>query len=43
LEGDNPGKPIAYVYVDDRAVCYKGQTTEELVKEIIEFKAHWEK
>ena len=43
LEGENPGKPIAYVYVDDRAVCYKGQTTEELVKEITEFKAHWEK
>ncbi len=43
LEGENPGKPIAYVYVDDRAICYRGQTTEELVKEITEFKAHWEK
>src|SRR3989344_5713793 len=35
--------PVDYLYVDDRAVCYRGQTTEELVKEITEFKAHWEK
>ena len=43
LEGENPGKPIAYVYVDDRAVCYRNQTTENLVNEILTFKAHWEK
>ncbi len=43
LEGENPGKPIAYVYVDDRTVCYRNQTTEELVNEILQFKAHWEK
>lgn len=43
LEGENPGKPIAYVYVDDRAICYKGQTAEELIKEVTEFKAYWEK
>ena len=42
IEGENPGKPIAYVYVDDRAVCYKGQKAEELVKEIYEFKAYWQ-
>jgi len=42
-EGENPGKPIAFVYVDDRAVCYKGQTSEELVSEIINFKPYWQK
>ncbi|MFA5000839.1 MAG: hypothetical protein WC531_01260 [Candidatus Paceibacterota bacterium] len=41
-EGENPGKPIAYVYVDDRAVCYRGQTAEELVEEILKFKVHWQ-
>lgn len=43
LEGENPGKPIAYVYVDDRTVCYRGQSTEELVNEILKFKAYWQK
>ncbi|MCD5382424.1 MAG: hypothetical protein LR017_03915 [Candidatus Pacebacteria bacterium] len=42
LEGENPGKPIAYVYVDDRAVCYKGQSAEDLVAEIQNFKAYWQ-
>ena len=42
LEGENPGKPIAYVYVDDRAVCYRGQKAEDLIKEIYEFKAYWQ-
>lgn len=41
-EGENPGKPIAYVYVDDRTVCYKGQSAEKLVGEIKNFKAYWE-
>lgn len=42
-QGENPGKPIAYVYVDDRAVTYKGQDSESLVQEIINFKAYWQK
>ncbi|MEK7644964.1 MAG: hypothetical protein AAB391_01375 [Patescibacteria group bacterium] len=42
-EGDNPGKPVAYVYVDDRSVCFKGQKAEELVDQIDNFKAYWEK
>lgn len=42
-EGENPGKPIVFVYVDDRAICYKGQTTEVLVSEIENFKAYWQK
>jgi len=40
-EGENPGKPVAWVYVDDRAVCYRGQTAEQLVEEIETFKTHW--
>ena len=40
--GENPGKPIAHVYVDDRAVCYRGQSSEELVAEIVGFRAFWE-
>ena len=41
-EGGNPGKPVAYVYVDDRAICYKGQNATELVEQIDNFKAYWE-
>ena len=41
-EGENPGKPVAYVYVDDRAICYKGQGTSELLEQIENFKAYWE-
>ena len=41
-EGANPGKPVAYVYVDDRTVCYRGQSAEQLVKEIKNFKAYWQ-
>ncbi|MFT5036617.1 MAG: hydroxymethylpyrimidine pyrophosphatase-like HAD family hydrolase [Candidatus Azotimanducaceae bacterium] len=43
LEGENPGKPIASVYVDDRAVRYLGQTSEQLVEELESFKTHWQK
>jgi histidinol phosphatase-like enzyme len=41
-QGENPGKPIAAVYVDDRAVCYKGQNAEDLVNQITEYKSYWE-
>lgn len=41
-QGENPGKPIAYVYVDDRSICYKGEKAEDLVAEITNFKAYWE-
>lgn len=37
----NPGKPVASVYVDDRGFCYKGQTAEELVKALIDFKVYY--
>lgn len=39
--GENPGKPIAYLYIDDRAIQYSGQSAEELVSEIESFKPHW--
>jgi len=42
-EGENPGKPIAFVYVDDRAICYRGETAEALVTEIENFKPYWQK
>ena len=42
-EGDNPGKPIAFVYIDDRSICYKGESAEELIAEIADFKPHWQK
>ena len=42
VQGDNPGKPIAFVYVDDRAICYRGESAETLVSEIENFKTHWQ-
>ena len=39
-QGDNPGKPHAFVYVDDHALCYKGQDADTLVSEIINFKPY---
>lgn len=42
LRGANPGKPVAYVYVDDRAICYRGSKAEELVQDVENFKAYWE-
>ena len=42
-EGDNPGKPIAFVYIDDRALNYNGQTAEALILEIKNFKPYWKK
>lgn len=41
VEGDNPGKPIAFVYIDDRNICYKGESAENLVSEITNFKPYW--
>lgn len=41
VEGENPGKPIASVYVDDRALTYRGQDAEALIKQINEFRPYW--
>jgi len=37
----NPGKPMAFVYVDDRVILYKGQSAEKLVDELNNFKPYW--
>lgn len=34
-------KPAAHVFVDDRAVCFRGDFGETL-QEILRFRAHWE-
>ena len=34
-------KPVATVYLDDRAVCFEGNFKQALV-DIASFKAHWE-
>lgn len=34
-------KPPAHVFIDDRAICFRGDF-EEALKEAIAFKAHWE-
>ncbi|MEK7542957.1 MAG: HAD hydrolase family protein [Patescibacteria group bacterium] len=43
MQGENPGKPIAYAYVDDSAIRYTGQSAETLVSEVENFKAYWKK
>lgn len=43
LAGENLGKPITFVYIDDKAVRYSGQSADELVSELENFKAYWEK
>lgn len=39
----NPGKPVATVYIDDRAYCYKGQNALKLVKDLKSFQPYWRK
>lgn len=34
-------KPPAHVFVDDRAVCFRGDF-EDTLEKIVNFKAHWE-
>lgn len=41
LEGKNRGKPIATVYIDDRALNYHGQTAGALLAEIKNFTVYW--
>lgn len=41
LRGENPGKPIASVYLDDRAVCFNGDF-EQAFAEITRFKVWYE-
>ena len=39
----NPGKPVASVYIDDRALCYRGQKAKQLIKEIENFQIYYKK
>lgn len=41
IEGENPGKPIASVYVDDRTICYRGEDAKTLISKIAHFKPYW--
>jgi hypothetical protein len=34
-------KPVAHVYLDDRAICFQGDF-EQALRQIQGFKAHWE-
>jgi|GEM_PF-887298 len=36
----NRGKPVATVYIDDRALCYRGQSTQELIDELTKFEPY---
>lgn len=42
-EGDNTRKPPAYLYIDDRAICFEGQNAEKLVEQVDNFKVYWKK
>lgn len=39
----NPGKVVATAYVDDRAVCYTGQSPAVLVRQLTAFRTYWER
>lgn len=40
FEEGNKGKPAAHVYIDDKALYFQGQTSEELVKQLNNFKQY---
>lgn len=41
--GANKGKPVATVYIDDRAYCYRGQSADTLVLDLEKFQPHWKR
>jgi hydroxymethylpyrimidine pyrophosphatase-like HAD family hydrolase len=41
VPNENKGKPVANVYIDDRSVCFRRQSSDELTEEIINFKPYW--
>lgn len=43
IQGNNPGKPIADVYVDDRAITFDGTNMDTLVNDIITFVPWWKR
>ena len=36
-------KPVAYLYIDDRAIRYDGQSSDQLLEEIDAFEVYWKK
>jgi len=40
-EGGNKGKPVANVYVDDKAYRYEGQDAAVLIRDIESFTPYW--
>jgi hydroxymethylpyrimidine pyrophosphatase-like HAD family hydrolase len=40
---ENKGKPLASVYLDDRAVCYKGQNAKRIVSLLNNFEVYYKK
>ena len=43
IQGNNPGKPIADVYVDDRAYTFDPANMDTMVKDIMAFEPWWKK
>ncbi|MCR4311346.1 MAG: hypothetical protein NUV54_02145 [Candidatus Taylorbacteria bacterium] len=41
VPNENRGKPVAQVYVDDRGLCFRKQSTLKLIEEIINFEPYW--
>ena len=42
IQGNNPGKPIADVYIDDRAIKFDPNDLDELEDRIVNFKPWWQ-
>jgi hypothetical protein len=41
VESSSGRKPVARVYVDDRALTYRGQSANDLVEQIENFEPYW--
>ena len=42
-KGVGKKKPLASVYIDDRAYRYEGQKAEKMAKELVSFRPYWHK
>ncbi len=41
IPSENRGKPVSAIHIDDRALNYHGQSADELLEEIKNFKVYW--
>lgn len=39
----NPGKPLADIYIDDRAICFMGEWNNQFVEKVLNFKKWYDK